>query len=278
MRTRSLRAVVFVLVLVLVVALATGCGRVGFALLAGDAGGRDSGGLDAGLAVDAASTSLDAMPTDGGAPASDAAVLDASDCSESPCRIATPQCGCGAGLACVSSAGVRTCAAPGTAGDGELCTTSADCAAGLNCSKFGARAPPGICIEYCTTAADCTGGGSCTQMLPPEPMLGLCSFSCDPVAQTGCPGGTACYLFAVLSVPDAIPSLASSCTTPSGLAEGAACTRPRDCAPGLTCVPVGAETVCVPQCVVGGAPCLSGSCGSYVPPLSLFGVEYGACI
>lgn len=279
---------------VAVALLIAGCGRLGYgpassldaeSTIDGGAAGRDVGVtpdtaipdamLDATGAGDTGPANEDGGPANEDAgPATD----DAGLCPEAPCRVVAPQCGCAPGLGCAPDpAGGLSCSMRGAASEGELCDTSADCAPGLNCGKFGGRAPPGTCVPYCGTAADCASGRSCSQMSPPIAGLGLCSALCDAVAQTGCPAGTACFVFPVPSVPDGAVTLGSACSAPTGLAEGATCARPRDCGPGLTCADLGGGLVCAPQCVVGGAACVSGSCAPYSMPVTHLGVEYGVC-
>jgi hypothetical protein len=262
------------------VVLLAACGRVGYGSsrdASGSADTRvsemDSSPAEDGSVVLVPDASVDA-PSDAWA-----ALDDAGACAESPCRVLSPQCGCAPGAGCAPEVdGTRVCSPRGVAGEGALCVTSADCAPGLNCGKFGGREPPGTCVRYCGSAADCASGGSCTQLSPPVAGLGLCALDCDPVAQTGCAAGTACFVFPVPSVPDGAAVLGSACSAPTGLAEGAICTRPRECAPGLTCADTGGELRCRPQCEVGGAPCVSGTCASYTTPLRHSGREYGVCL
>ncbi|NOY92383.1 MAG: hypothetical protein GXP55_14410, partial [Deltaproteobacteria bacterium] len=61
-----------------------------------------------------------------------AGCVPSSSCSESPCRLVAPQCGCAAGEGCYISSGSRVCATAGTTAIAELCNT-VQCVPGAIC-------------------------------------------------------------------------------------------------------------------------------------------------
>ena len=67
---------------------------------------------------------------------------------------------------------------------------------------------------------------------------------CDPVAQTGCPEGTACYV---------LRNLGPSCACPGVLTEGDACDTTAECAPGNVCAGTAPPGVCRRTCDPGAA-------------------------
>lgn len=60
-------------------------------------------------------------------------------------------------------------------------------------------------------------------------------FVCDPVAQTGCSGGQACYSD-LYNSSGGLASLTYFCTAPGAGTEGTACTESTDCAAGFWCI------------------------------------------
>lgn len=92
---------------------------------------------------------------------------------------------CGAGLTCANffdndNGGIPyfACIAPGALAEGETCSATSDCVAGLKCEDE-------ICMRYCTVGTDsCPNGATCIQQNTPViagRIVGLCS----PAAGTG---------------------------------------------------------------------------------------------
>lgn len=72
-------------------------------------------------------------------------------CSESPCKLVSPQCGCGAGQGCYPNAQTLEpeCTTAGTRTLGQSCTTINGCAPGLLCVG-------GFCYKACESDFDCS--------------------------------------------------------------------------------------------------------------------------
>jgi hypothetical protein len=137
-------------------------------------------------------------PIDAFTPPTDAA----SSCSESPCRILAPQCGCAAGESCYPSGATRVCAVSGTRLEGSGCSGISDCAAGLGCVNFSSSAasPGNMCSRVCSTDADCASGAVCVHTIDDGlggtvPGLRFCSRVCTPSPSTGCAPNLACTVF-----------------------------------------------------------------------------------
>src|SRR5690606_28592558 len=77
-------------------------------------------------------------------------------CSEQPCKLVPPQCGCRVGQRCVDTGG-KHCVDVGGKPAGAVC--EGDCIAGHVCADNGTGAPP-MCHRYCLADTDCVGDGS----------------------------------------------------------------------------------------------------------------------
>lgn len=86
-------------------------------------------------------------------------------------------------------------------------------------------------------------------------------FVCDPVAQTGCSGGQACYSDA--QSVNGMAVYTYYCATPGAGAEAANCTQSMDCAAGYWCA-TGGINKCTRYCV-SAAQCstTSPTCANY---------------
>jgi len=280
MRRRPARMLVLAVARALVLALALSagaCGRVGFgpaSLEAGDAGGSlDAARPDAGGPGDAASPPDDGAPTtpdagtspvDAGPGAVDAGPGDdAGPCSESPCRLVAPQCGCTAGQMCqraTPGSTTRTCIAAGVTPSGGGCGFSNECLPGTTCVH--AMSPSGQCLRWCLADADCATGVTCG-LLVTGMDVGACESDCDPLAPTTtCPSGLGCRVLMSTTFPAGVVFHATICSAGTGAVEGAACATSLNCAPGLYCAPDGlCHTVCDPLHACG-----AGSCTPLSPP------------
>ena len=181
-------------------------------------------------------------------------------CSESPCKLAAPQCGCPAGQACSLDQGVVACQTPGTAGVTQACSPG-QCAAGLVC----VGGASGACGQFCETDADCSSlGGICgidlvdgTGTLIPN--ASVCSVTCDVTTSTGCPAGTACQIQREATGSRWL----TTCTSAGSKGPGEMCVASfRECRPTLACLATsqGGQPTCLPYCFVGETTCNSGSC------------------
>ena len=133
--------------------------------------------------------------------------------------------GCPAGQACyLGTGGAPVCLSAGTAGMGETCLVQGDCVGGMVCLGSG---DSGACHRICCGGDDsvCGAGSSCGAI---QGIVGVggCTLVCDPVAQSGCAAGEACY------------SLASGpqCAPPGTGIQGTTCTYQDDCSMGFGCV------------------------------------------
>ncbi len=205
---------------------------------------------------------------------------DAGSCSETPCRLVAPQCGCGAGEACYVSSGVRTCMSAGTASEGAACLSTNDCQAGLICLTI-ANTVVARCARFCDGDADCTSGpGSlCAEGIDTSgnPVDGVttCSPSCDPVTGGGCPGYSKCSLSQEAT---GAMRVFTGCVSSAGHGVGETCTTAEDCDLGLFCGDYGSSQRCVQFCrYPDSSPCISSACQRFATPLVVAGVEYGGC-
>src|SRR5688572_19519517 len=82
-------------------------------------------------------------------------------CSEQPCKLVAPQCGCEVGYACtVDGPGSRACVQAGTAGQSEPCDDATFCEAGTIC--VGYTDAQTSCATFCDDDSQCVApGGKC---------------------------------------------------------------------------------------------------------------------
>jgi hypothetical protein len=181
---------------------------------------------------------------------------------------------CGAGntcyVRCFGNTGVGSCTAAGTGQAGLPCTTSAECAPGLQCFEYSCGK---ICMKFCKTDGEC-GGGRCTVNVPcggRATVHKACTLPCDPRGDglTGCSGGLRCYLF-----DEEVPGC--DCQG-ANKEEGQPCQNVRDCQPGHLCVEMeNAARVCRPLCRLADGVCPPGrTCTPLVKPDYK---TWGACV
>ncbi|MAQ18721.1 MAG: hypothetical protein CMN30_28485 [Sandaracinus sp.] len=219
-----------------------------------------------------------------------AAGCSTTACSESPCKLVSPQCGCGAGQACfMDPDGVRSCAAPGSTDTGGACSVIADCRGGDTCLGLGDTV--GGCHHFCNSDSDCSGAGSlCLLDLADTggatiPGATVCTLSCEPAQNSGCPAGSYCFLG---QEPTGAMRDLSHCSgeIPGTGTQGSLCDDTGDCSPGYLCLDPGTG---VPECLhlcrnpsaspTSSPDCTSSfySCYGFTTPVLLGGTAYGVC-
>lgn len=182
-------------------------------------------------------------------------------CSEDPCKLTSPQCGCSDGEMCTLRMGERTCGPAGTAQLGEPCSATHWCAPGGLCFGLGSNVQ-GLCRAFCDDDTDCASspGAGCALRIGTSgggvAEDRVCSEACHIVTNDGCPvEGTKCV---------AITSTNTACGTAGTGALGDTCTAGFDCQVGLACAPSPTQpnahecmqvtTMSNPQCPQGTAP------------------------
>jgi len=259
----------------------------------GSSGRRDAGtpGFDARIRPDSGSPGFDAGgprdtgPRDAGSPAdagSDAGGGDTGPmCSEEPCKLVAPQCGCPEGEACYLDSDARpTCEEAGRVVTGVRCAGSSACEPGSLC--VGSRAQ-NFCHRMCEVDSDCPEAGSYCALPLGDGMGGtlprpeLCNVACDPIDTLPCPTGTGCR---ILRDDDPTMRWLTHCTAAGGGDQGDTCSDDRDCMAGFACVgPTGGPTDCRQLCrVAGGTTCPGATtCSSFSEAAIVMGTEYGVC-
>ena len=203
-----------------------------------------------------------------------------STCSDDPCKLVAPQCGCGESQRCsVDGQGARYCTGVGTAKAGEACDASTqNCAAGSVC--VGLATDVHVYAAFCTTDADCVAG-ICSRHLSDGKggtiaAVNLCTDACNPIGSSSCAQGTAC---ALLREPDGAMRWYAQCAIAQGTAqEGEACAS-APCASGLVCAATATESTCHRLCEVkSAAGCVApAKCVAFDTPVTVGIAEYGAC-
>jgi hypothetical protein len=167
-----------------------------------------------------------------------------------------PDEGCGPDRRCAILGGeIMGCVPVGDAGIGESCELE-DCVAGATCVSADGQT---LCRQLCLDAAGCTVEAGTVCVWPGEALdWGYCREGCNPVTQTGCGGGEACYW----EDPAAGSTL---CFDEGSLAPGADCSSLTQlCQAGYDCFPDDATNTtyhCRAWCD-DTHPCTTGSCQS----------------
>jgi hypothetical protein len=206
---------------------------------------------------------------------------------------------CRTGCACrekcsVNTAGALTCNVPRAQGYPravmESCTIESNnsmqqtdnCGAGLVCIEDGCFAR---CFKFCKNDQDCTNT-SCSrdvgsgQKVCDVPWVDTCT-PLGGNSNAGCAGGNmACY------ISSATPEHTICDCPQNGQPGNSACTKTRDCFPGLACVmrPTFANPICLQVCRISlnGSDCpgmTPGSCHAYtgLPPGTPSNQMFGYC-
>jgi len=235
------------------------------------------GGFDAGPG----GGGFDAGPGGGGFDAGPGGGFDAGPggggCSETPCKLVSPQCGCPAGQGCyLGSGSTRICGTAGPEVEGQACSGETSCQPGMLC--IGASAGNTYCSRFCNTDTDCTGGAGSICLIELNdgaggsiPGVTLCTAHCSPVTSTGCPSGMACGLG---QEETGAMRWFTGCIEAGSVTAGGACTDV-ECAPGHVCI----GGFCERWCRVGSTGDCGGLevCTGFTDAPSVGGVEYGVC-
>jgi hypothetical protein len=104
------------------------------------------------------------------------------------------------------------------------------CAAGLVCQEE-SEGPQKICQVPCTKASQCTALGSACLAPASGGTQKACTTSCNPLAATGCPTGTACHVFGNGST-----GIGTYCDGAGPGTQSVSCTQNNECAAGYVCV------------------------------------------
>jgi hypothetical protein len=180
-----------------------------------------------------------------------------------------------------------------TVGEGASCMAVVsgsragdNCDPGLICLDFPGDGPH--CRKPCFVRGECPSGKGCVLLTPTSTqrkvdggteVLHACAADdeCDPVAQTRCTGGRACWL----SPPDDVGRLGICLMTLMPGMAGASCVNQADCAPGFRCAGLGfCRRYCYFEMPDGGAAGGIGSCPAtegLCDRFSFSGPLYGIC-
>lgn len=170
----------------------------------------------------------------------------------------------------------RVCVAAGTYTEGQTCRSEEECGVGMSCLTNGG--PERLCFRFCRDDFDCFGTGSlCVYDLlyedTPVPGVHLCSKSCDPISNIGCPDNFSCMIY---QEPGGLNRFLSDCDPHAG--EGRdddPCSGDADCAASFFCMP--GPDKCVRYCSYPTGYCVVGTCHAFDPHVFLGENEYGYC-
>lgn len=206
-----------------------------------------------------------------------------SPCDEDPCKLVSPQCGCGVDEKCsLNSSGDRLCVDDGTRTQGQECgDVSGDCEAGALCVYvFGTDNEISSCGRFCTDDGECEGqGGLCVLGLSGVEDVQLCSDNCDLVSGSGCAIDQTTCDFGFDADDERYFTI---CTGDIGVGtQYDACDPVIGCAPGNSCfeTQTEGEFVCFQWCSTA-APNCPGDLECFTdfdPPLAIGNIHYGVC-
>jgi hypothetical protein len=185
-------------------------------------------------------------------------------CSESPCKLTAPQCGCEPGQKCALSVSVRVCTANGTTGLGEDCV-SVPCVAGLYCEQLTGQIA--ICEPFCSSDADCTAPGFCDNIAGASANDKACTASCNPLTNAGCVSGTACRFELDMTGMH----IETFCAAVGAGLIGAPCNKDGQCGVAMSCQ----SNQCFALCDVNAPACAN--CVAFQSPNVIKGIALGVC-
>ncbi len=274
----------------LVCGLACATGGVGSADDDGsDSAANGSGTAGATTATGGASSSSDTSANTSGttnsgtggmtSATSTAASGSGGNCSESPCKVTSPQCGCANGQKCsLDGQGLRVCIADGNVAVGQSCIGPI-CMAGSMCLGNQTFAN---CKKFCNTDSECSAPGGLCIIQVDDGNGGSyketwCSENCDPVSGTGCPLATGkCEIGQESTPPN---RFFTTCLQAGSGVQGQTCNLITDCASGYGCINYNNQDVCAKWCKTSSPSCPGATnCATFTTPMLIGSLEYGACI
>lgn len=267
--------------LVMLGALASGCAK-GDSLTGGSTGTADGAGPS------------DGGDTSAGAQGAGGSMADTTDntmnmpnttsaptCSEDPCKLIAPQCGCEVGFGCTLDAnGDHGCAQAGPYGQGDPCNESALCEAGTVCVGYADDLT--TCATFCDSDTMCEApGGKCVVGLG-DSGVNVCTENCSVIGGTGCAlPGVDCQLG--ITEQDVVFTVCAL-SGETDLVEQEICLATEDCAPGFACLETTeGDLRCFQWCNVNADSCptdfpnCTGLNVTEGVPLMLGTVPLGAC-
>jgi hypothetical protein len=256
-----------------------------------DEGDGGSGGSSSATTASAGGGSTTSAATTTGATTTSAATTTSTSsgmmCTEDPCKLVLPQCGCGAGEACtVDGTGTRSCVPEGGAAWGGECGAE-DCQAGSLCILKKDVPAVSTCAKFCADDSDCQApGGLCVFTLNDGsggtvPGVILCSDNCDPITNTGCPvAGTSCYLGQEQAGQQ---RFFTYCYGAGSGTQLASCPNGDECATTYGCFNTGSSDQCLKWCNVNQPSCPGAtSCQMLTDAngasIVIGNITYGACL
>lgn len=245
------------------------------------------GGSGTGGEASSSSSSSGAGASGGGASSSSSSSSsgdpDAGTCSEDPCKLTLPQCGCAAGKQCsVLLDGSRGCIKEGNTPWKQSCGQVSKCEPGTMCLSTGGSIS--MCLKFCDTDAEC-GGGICARKLDfgqgEIPNTTICTDLCTPSTNMGCAvNGTSCQLGQEQSGQ---MRFFTYCGGAGNKTQGQLCDpNLAECAPTYSCFNANSVNQCLKYCKVLSPSCPGGtSCVAIqinMQDVYLNGEQYGACL
>lgn len=231
-------------------------------------GGDGQGGTANSTTTSSSSSSSSSSSANGGAGGGPA-------CSEQPCKLTTPQCGCDPNEQCTVDATGRSCIPEGNVPWGQPCSGD-NCAPGLLCLQT--TTTEATCGKFCASDADCTApGGLCILKLNDGsggeiPNVTMCTDNCNPLTNVGCAVG-GCQ---VLQETSGLLRFLTLCVEAGTGTQAAPCVGNEDCAPTFGCFNDGVSDLCLKWCNLAAPSCPAAtSCVDVA--VSLGGINYGVC-
>jgi hypothetical protein len=230
------------------------------------------GGCTAVFGIDSVTLDPDIVITDGGDDgAPPPGIRGCTLVPQSGCVAASPACDVDRD----DHSTVCRAAVAGSTSD-SACSAAAACGVGFTCVDLGVDKDQ--CRKFCNTDFECSGTGTrCIRDLLdasaiPIPGVKLCSNSCSPTPQSGCPASTNCI---PVKVTDGKPNY-TDCFSAGTKSVGASCLNSHECAIGLACFGFSVPGVCKKLCDAGiASTCPNGqTCSGGV---DVGGRNYGQC-
>ncbi len=249
----------------------------------GDGGETGDGGESSSRTSGSGSTSVSSTSGPGStATIASSSASTGTPCSEDPCKLVEPQCGCGIGEKCSVDAGGRVCEEAGTRTPGQACGNGiGECEAGSVCVVVFETDDTLSCSRFCSSDLQCDGqGGLCAVGLGGAEDAKLCSDNCDVVSSSGCAiAGTKCGIY----FDQTDMRYFSSCVgAGAGVAQSECNDQTNECAPGFECLQTQEEGEvfrCFEWCSSAASECTGDlTCQTdFTPPIVIGAVTYGIC-